>query len=68
MSLEGWLSYGQERFIAKSINPADISAPTVAEQTFLGLFETAFKGRYRNHVHNFKHRKYETNSGISENI
>ena len=52
----------------KVVHKADVSAPLTVKKTYFGLFKTTFKERYRNHVHAFKHRKYETSTGLFEYI
>ena len=55
-------------FITEVFSPADVSAPTKVEQRYLDLCEITFKGQYRNHVHDFKHQKYETSKEFSDHI
>ena len=39
-----------------------------AEKIYFRLAETTFKGRYRNHIRDFKHEKYENRTELTNYI
>ena len=51
---------------ANIVYKAAVSAPSKPDKKYFGIAETSFKDRFRNHITDFRHKKYVNSTELSK--